>query len=75
MMKFATFVPIAACFCVVLMFGVAGADAKGGRPGFHSFLHHEAAHPSRECGVFAWAQGHRFARTPCLHHARYGALH
>jgi hypothetical protein len=54
MMKFATFVPIAACFCVVLMFGAAGADAKGGSPGFHSFLHHEAAHPwrlspSRKC--------------------------
>ena len=79
-MKFATFIPIAACFCVVLVFAAAGANAKGGSPGFHSFLHQEAApfvaHSSRPCGASA-GQRHRFVRTTCLsdfHHARYFAL-
>jgi hypothetical protein len=79
-MKSATFIPIAACFCV-LVFAAPGANAKGGSPGFHSFLHQEAApfapHPSRQCGAFAWTRQHRFVRAACLsqvHHARYFAM-
>jgi hypothetical protein len=69
---------VAVCSCVVLAFAATGANAKGGSPGFHSFLHQgtASAHPSRQCGAFAWMQPHRLVRTTCLqvHHARYFAL-
>ena len=78
---FANFIRVAVCCCVVLACAATGANAKGGSPGFHSFLHQGtapiAAHPSRQCGAFAWMQSHRFVRTACLsqvHHARYFAL-
>ena len=81
MWKFATGIAIGACFCVVLVLAAAGANAKGGSPGFHSLLHREtapfAARPSRQCGAVAWMQRHRFVRMTCLsavHHARYFAL-
>ena len=74
---FANVIRVAACFCVVLAFAATGANAKGGSPGFHSFLHQgtTSAHPSLQCSAFR-IQSHRFVRTTCLqvHHARYFAL-
>jgi hypothetical protein len=77
-MKFPPFIPIAAGLCAMCLFAATGANAKGGSPGFHSFLHQDAvpfARPSHSCGSFAWTQRHLFVRTrTCLsevyHHAR-----
>ena len=43
MMKFATF----ACLCVACLCGAVCANAKGGSPGFHSFLYHAATEQPR----------------------------
>jgi hypothetical protein len=69
---------VAVCSCVVLAFAATGANAKGGSPGFHSFLHQgtTSAHPSLQCSAFR-IQSHRFVRTTCLpqvHLARSFAL-
>jgi hypothetical protein len=67
MMKFAAFIPIAACICALSLFEAAGVNAKGGSPGFHSFSHQEAApalvQPSHTCDAFVWTQRHHFVRT------------
>jgi hypothetical protein len=43
MVKFATF----ACLCAACLCGAACASAKGGSPGFHSFLHHVPVHVAK----------------------------
>jgi hypothetical protein len=67
MTRFAAFIPIAACLCVPCLFQAAGANAKGGSPGFHSFSRQSAApalaQPSHSCDAFVWTQRHHFVRT------------
>jgi hypothetical protein len=43
MIRSLTFIAIAACISALCLLGTAGAHAKGGSPGFHSFSHYEAA--------------------------------
>jgi hypothetical protein len=43
MIRSPTFIVVAACISALCLLGTAGAHAKGGSPGFHSYSHYEAA--------------------------------
>ena len=76
-MKFATFITIAACFCVVLVFAATGANAKGGSPGFHSFLHQDGPRTRRASAASSPGCKDIVSSGPpaCqVHHARYALL-
>jgi hypothetical protein len=67
MTRSTTCIVITACVSILCLFGAAGADAKGGSPGFHSFSHHEAslfvARTAHACGAWSgrttWTCPHR----------------